>query len=157
MSHAICCRSATRQRRGMTLFEVLIALAMLLMALAVLATHIRVGGDAATRAGLQTQAANLAQTKLAEVLAGAEPMQQAASIALPEAGPRWSWALAVAAGPTPDLLALTVTTTHTDQRGTPDATFVLRRLTRDPQVLMAAPSTTSSSSTSSSASGSSAR
>lgn len=126
-------RGRRRSRGGLTIYEVFLALALMLGALAVLSQHVAVGTRAGVRGRLQTQAAMLAETKLAEVLAGAEPMA-ATSGALPEAG--WSWSLEVAAGPQEDLLDLTVKVTHSNTAGENDASFMLKRLVRDPQVFL---------------------
>ena len=145
-------------RGGLTVYEVFLSLTLLLGALAVLSQHISVGARAGVRGRLQTQAAMLAETKLAEVLGGIEPMSPVGGIPLQEAGAGWVWAVDIVAGPTEDLLDLSVTVSHADARGEIDATFTLRRLVRDPQVLLdmadaaaeaAAASTTPSSSTSS--------
>ncbi|MGC1273264.1 MAG: hypothetical protein WBC44_06120 [Planctomycetaceae bacterium] len=144
-------------RHGLTVYEVFLALTLLLGALAVLSQHISLGSRAGVRGRLQTQAAIYGETKLNEVIGGVEPL--AASSGLPIAGAPagWTWSLDVMAGPAEDLLDLTVTTTHVDLRGQTDASFTLRRLMRDPQMLLdqaaaaataASASTTTSSSTS---------
>ena len=141
-------------RGGMTLYEILIALALLLGAMAVLSQHLSVGTRAAVRGKLQSRAAMLAETKLAEVLTGAEPLQATANIEIPDAGLGWSWTLVVGAGPTADLLDLTLTVDHVDSLGRPDASFTLRRLARDPAALAAAASAAGTPVTGTTASGS---
>ncbi len=149
--------SSHSRRRGLTIFEVFLALTLLLGSLAVLSQHIAVGTGAGVRGRLQTQAALVAETKLAEVLGGVEPMSAASGAAVAEAGPGWTWALEVTAGPQEDLLDLAVTASHVDSAGDTDASFILRRLVRDPQIYLDAASAASSSSgTSSSGSTSSA-
>lgn len=150
-------RELRQTRRGLTIYEVFLALTLLLGALAVLAQHIAVGTRAGARGRLQTQAAMFAETKLAEILGGVEPMSPASGAAITGAPAGWTWSLEVAAGPQEDLLDLAVTATHTDLRGSTDASFTLRRLVRDPQVFLDAAVAASSedSSNSSSPSGSS--
>ena len=145
-------------RRGLTIYEVFLALTLLLGAMAVLSQHIALGSRAATRGRMQTQAAMYAETKLAEVLGGVEPISPSGGLPIAEAGAGWTWSLDVATGPAEDLLDLTLTVTHVDIRGQTDASFTLRRLTRDPQFLLdaaaaaadAASATTTSSSAASS-------
>lgn len=146
-------------RRGLTIYEVFLALTLLLGSLAVLSQHVATGARAGVRGRLQTQAALVAETKLAEVLAGVEPMSAASGAAVPEAGAGWTWSLEVTAGPQEDLLDLAVTASHASNVGGTDATFTLRRLVRDPQVFLDAATSTASDSTGpsgSSSSGSSA-
>lgn len=121
-------------RAGLTIYEVFLALTLLLGALAVLSQHVAVGTRAAVRGQMQTRAALLCQTKLAEVLAGVEPMSQVSDMGIEDAGDGWTWSLEVVAGPTEDLLNLGLTVAHANERGEADASFTLRRLVRDPQV-----------------------
>lgn len=136
-------------RRGLTLYEVFLALALLLGAMAVLSQHIGVGTRAGIRARLQTQAAFHCESKLAEVIAGVEPMTAVSEQEIANAGDGWSWSLEVAPGPQPDLLNLSVSVSHVNSTGDRDAFFTLRRLTRDPQMFLDAAANASSSSGSS--------
>ncbi|MBA3312662.1 MAG: hypothetical protein M3552_00045 [Planctomycetota bacterium] len=120
----------------MTIYEVFLALTLLLGALAVLSQHVAVGTRAAVRGQLQTRAALLCETKLAEVIAGIEPMSQTSGMSVEGAGAGWTWSLEVATGPTADLLNLGVTVAHANDRGETDASFTIRRLVRDPQVFL---------------------
>lgn len=129
-------------RDGLTLFEVMLALVILLGSLAVLTQHMRVGAQAGVHGQLNTQAAMLAETKMAEVLSGAEPMAAVADVPLDTSGTGWSWSLAVGGGPVQDLLDLTVTVSHVDSLGNANASFSLRRYVRDPQVFVDAANAT---------------
>src|SRR5690606_14968447 len=73
-------------RDGLTLFEVMLALVILLGSLAVLTQHMRVGAQAGVQGQLNTQAAMLAETKMAEVLGGAEPLAAVADVPLDTSG-----------------------------------------------------------------------
>lgn len=111
------------------------SLAILLVSLAALGQSITSGSRAATQSRLQTQAVLFCETKLAEVLAGIEPMQPVDGAPLEETSTAWTWSLNIAAGPHPDLLDLDVSVTHQqEQTGTADATYSLRRYVRDPQL-----------------------
>lgn len=141
---------AFARRNGLTLYEVLLALTLLLGAMAVLSQHIAVGTRAGIRGRLQSQAALHCETKLAEVLAGVEPMSAVSEMEIENAGAGWSWSLEIAPGPSPDLLNLAVSVAHVNSQGDGDASFTLRRLTRDPQVFLdAAAAAAASTSTSS--------
>ena len=140
-------------RRGLTLYEVLLALLILLGAMTVLAQHITVGSRASVKGQLQTRAALLCEAKLAEVLAGVEPMTPVADRSLEAAGTGWSWTLEVAQGAAADLLDLTVTVRHVDSLGHQNASFTLRRLTRNPLVLLEAANAAATAASSSAATG----
>lgn len=149
-------------RRGLTIYEVFLALTLLLGTLAVLSQHLSLGSRAGVSGRLQTQAAIYAESKLNEVLGGIEPIAPSGGLPVAGAPAGWSWSLDVVPGPAVDLLDLTVTVTHVDQTGEVDASFTLRRLLRDPQMLLqaadaaaAAKASTSSGSSSSSGFGSS--
>jgi hypothetical protein len=143
-----------RPRHGLTIYEVFLALTLLLGALAVLSQHVAVGTRAAVRGQLQSRAALLCETKLSEVLAGIEPMSQTSEMSIEDAGAGWTWSLEVAAGPAEDLLNLAVTVAHANERGENDASFTVHRLARDPQVFTDAASAASSSTAAGSSSGS---
>jgi|SRR5690606_37077923 len=128
-------RSAA-SRRGLTIYEVFLALALLMGALAVLSQHIAVGTRAGVGGQLQTKAAMLCQTKMAEVVGGIEPLSPVSGAELPDAGLGWTWTLEVASGPSPDLLSVAVTVLHSNGQENTNASFTLRRLMRDPQVLL---------------------
>jgi hypothetical protein len=130
-----------RSRAGLTIYEVFLALTLLLGALAVLSQHIALGRRAAVQGQLQTRAALLCETKLAEVLTGIEPMTAVSSMPIADAGEGWTWSLEVAAGPTTDLLNIAVTAAHATERGETDASLTVRRLARDPQVFLEPPAT----------------
>lgn len=136
--------SPRRRRRGITFYEVFLALVLLVGALAVLGQHVSLGVRAADQARLRTLAEEFATAKLNEVLAGVEPLEAVAGA--PLAGfdgaaaddGLWSYSVDVQPGPTDALLDLTVTVTHEGPRGTPDELFRLRQFLRDPNVLLEA-------------------
>jgi general secretion pathway protein I len=126
-------RSAVRN--GMTLFEVVLALAVFLGAFAAIGQIIDVGRQASVEGQLENEAVIRAQTKLAEIVAGVEPMTAVQSQAF-EDDPDWTWGLAMAAGPHADLLQLTISVEHLRPTGTIDAGFQLHRWVRDPQLFI---------------------
>lgn len=124
------------RRRGLTLYEVFLALTLLLGAMAVLSQHIAVGTRAGVRGRLQTTAAMHCQTKLAEIIGGIEPMTPVSNMPVSEVNDGWTWSLEIAPGPATDLLNLVVSVAHKNSFEEVDASFTLRRLVRDPQALL---------------------
>lgn len=122
-------------RRGITLFEVMLALAIFLGAFAAIGQVIDLGRQASVEGQLENEAVLRAQTKLAEVIAGVEPMT--ALQAQPfEDDPNWTWSLTMGDAPHVDVLGLTITVEHNRPNGTVDAAFVLTRFVRDPQLFI---------------------
>lgn len=94
-------------RDGITLLEVLVAMAIFLMALVAIARLIDSGTDRAMDAIYQNTGTRLAQSKLAEVEAGA--------VAVPDGGsgtfddePDWQWSVECEAAPVPNVYPVTV-------------------------------------------------
>lgn len=79
-------------RRGLSLMEVLVALTIFLMAFVVLGRLVTLGSDQAVEARQHIQAADLCQTKLAEVVAGAVPLETQSDVPFEE-DPAWHWSL----------------------------------------------------------------
>ncbi len=130
-------RPSNRHRRGMTLFEVLIALAVFLASLAAISQLIHVGTIAAAEGQLQTEAVLRCETKMAEVIAGIEPMDPVSDeIFADDQEGRWAWSLVVGDGPHLDTLQLSVTVTHVRANGSMDASFNMDRLVRNPQIFI---------------------
>ena len=127
---------ATRpaSRRGLTLYEVILAIAIFFPALVVLGQGISTGTRAGVQARLQTQAVLRAETALAEVLAGVWPMESTTGMAFSDADPGWTWDLEVLAGPHLYLLQLQVTATYTSESGANTTSYTLSRYVRDPQL-----------------------
>lgn len=122
-------------RPGITLFEVVLALAVFLGAFAAIAQILDVGRQAAVEGQLENEAVLRAQSKLAEVLAGIEPMSAVQGQAF-EDDPNWSWSLTISDGPHVDLLGLAIQVQHVRPTGSLDAAFILHRLVRDPQLFI---------------------
>jgi general secretion pathway protein I len=122
-------------RRGITLFEVMLALAIFLGAFAAIGQIIDLGRQASVEGQLENEAVLRAQTKLAEVVAGIEPMTALEGQAF-EDDPNWTWGLTMDTAPHVDVLGLTITVEHTRPNGTVDAAFVLTRFVRDPQLFI---------------------
>lgn len=121
-------------RGGLTLYEVLLAIAIFFPALAVLGQGIATGSRAGVQARLQSQAILRCESALAEVVSGASPMQSSTGMAFPDGAAGWSWDLEVLAGPHLHLLELQVTANYLSESGMNTASYTLTRYVRDPQL-----------------------
>lgn len=83
---------ANERRDGLSLLEVLIALSIFVAALVGLGQLTTQGRDLAREAQLQTEAAQLCQTKLAEIYAGAALLTAQHDMSFEDA-PGWRWDL----------------------------------------------------------------
>jgi type II secretory pathway pseudopilin PulG len=140
MSHVTAIRNRARVpqapagRAGITLLEVLIALAIFLGAITVIGQIINTGSQAAIAAQQQAEAVRRCETVLAETLAGSIPMQDSSGSF--EDDPDWSWSVTVLEGPHVDLLSLEVVVAHVDQFGKEDERFALVRWVRNPELFL---------------------
>jgi general secretion pathway protein I len=134
-------RSPRAGRPGLTLLEVLISLAIFLLALAGIAQLIALGSDLAVEAQQTTEALQLAQAKLSQVVSGIIPLQanqnQADSAIPKEETPNqqdgWSWTLDCSQADTSDPPLWNVRVTVRRQRPGGSSTQVtLTQLVLDP-------------------------
>lgn len=137
-------QAAHPARRGMSLLEVFVALAIFIAALAVIVQIISTGRRASTTAQFQSEATLRAESTMAEAIAGIIPMQNDKKQFDDDLN--WQWSLAVESGPHADTLLLTVTTEHTDPSGNLNGVAHLKRIIRDPQLFLNAASSTTNSS-----------
>lgn len=79
-------------RSGLTLLEVLVAMAIFLFSITAISHLLTVSGDRALAAQLRTQASLRGQSKLAEVVAGIQPLSSSGWAAFDD-NPDWSWQL----------------------------------------------------------------
>lgn len=133
-----CCRSAAAfiprlqsqthpqapARSGLTLLEIVLALAIFCGAMAVLAKLAWNGNRATVQARLKTQATIRCAAKLNEVLAGAEPMQSTANVPFPDNN-QWTWSQVVNQSSYPELVQIQLTVSHRgkSQLGSVDVTL----------------------------------
>jgi type II secretory pathway pseudopilin PulG len=127
-----------------TLLEMVLALSLFLGAVTVLAQIVWNGQRAATQSRLKTEAAFRCESKLAEILAGAEPFQAQQNVSFTD-DPQWTWSSLIAPGQYPELLHLKVIVHHRGVSPAANAEFSLERWTRDPAMLQAAAATQSQS------------
>jgi len=99
-------------RHGFSLLEVLVALAIFLFGIIAIGQLITLGSDRAMEVQFQTQAVQLCQAKMAEVVAGAVPLSSQADAKFDE-DPDWSWSLEAEQDSNSSLLwNVKVTVTH---------------------------------------------
>ena len=110
------------RRAGLTLLEVLIS-------------------RAAVQTQLRTQAIFRCQSVLAEVLAGAQPMESVAMSAFDDESENWKWSLNVEPGDYENMLKLTVLVQYIGDSETVSTSYQLIRQVRDPAMLLDAANT----------------
>ena len=98
----------TERRAGTTLLEALLSVVILGLALAAIGQMVSRGVQASVRCELESEAALRCQTKLDEVLSGAEPLRDVHKACFNDDA-QWQWALTLQPGTNPDLVAATVT------------------------------------------------
>ncbi|QDT93519.1 type IV pilus modification PilV family protein [Gimesia algae] len=128
-------------RAGLTLLEVLISLSIFLGALTALSQLIGIGSRAAVQTQLRTQAIFRCQSILAEVLAGAQPMQSVSMSAFDDDSENWKWSLNVEPGDYENMLKLTVLVQYAGDSETVTSSYQLIRQVRDPAMLLDAANT----------------
>ncbi len=157
-------RTAAPTRRGLSLFEVIVALAIFMGSIAAIGQLVATGVRGAVQARLQSQAVIRCESKMGEIVSGVLPLRSAAAnVPFPDDS-SWNWSVAVASGPHDGLFIVEVTVSHPSGTVAGNQSFALRRLVRDPQLALdayakqqedAANSTSSSTSSGSGTSGSS--
>jgi len=119
-------------RRGITLYEVVIALVIFSGAMAAISEGISTGVRAALQSRIQSQAILLCQSKMGEVIAGVVPHTSVGESAFTEPQLEgWKWGLSVKPGPHTGLLLVEVDVTYRLAANSVDASFSLERLVRD--------------------------
>ncbi len=143
-------RGAAAARPGLTLLEVLVALAIFLLSLAAITRLVTFAGQRALDARRTEEGARLARSKLAEVFAGAVPLQGQGDTPFDE-DPDFTWSLTADSGSLSGLWVVTVTV---KRKGDDGPGFSLQRLLLDPTVRGSTQDTVTIAGTPSSSSGS---
>jgi len=116
------------KRSGMSLMEVIVALAVFLSALIVLGRLVVLGGEQAREVQELARATQLCQSKLAEVVAGVVPLQSQPDVPFDEE-PSWNWSLDCSQGEIAGLWDVTVKVDHERGDGThAECTFMQKVL-----------------------------
>jgi general secretion pathway protein I len=129
MKRSLGTRTSHAPRRGLSLIEVLLALAIFVMALTAIGRLVDMGTDRELDGRLQTQGSRLVQSKLAEFESGAAALESGSgTFEGDDAG--WQWTAEVAAQSTPNLYLVTITATR-EARGRP-VTLSMAQMIFDP-------------------------
>lgn len=128
-------------RRGMSLLEVVIGVAIFLGGMTAIYSLVSTGADASIRAQLQNEAIIHAETKMGEVIGGLFPLENvdAKPVEVDEfSSEGWFWNMNVVAVGDDDYtpLRIEVTVYHEGQQGDPNASFTVYRTIRDPQLFV---------------------
>lgn len=121
-------------RQGMTLLEVVLALAIFFGAMAALAQLTWNGTRAALQARFKAQAVIRCETKLAELVSGVEPLQSQANIPFPDDS-AWTWSAMISPGSFPELVLIDVRVQRSASNSLGNTEFAISRWMRDPAVL----------------------
>jgi len=126
-----------KKSRGITLYEVVIATAIFTGAMVALFEAMSTATRAALQARLQSQAVLLAESKMAEVVAGVTPSTSAGDTPFTDVGlDGWSYSLNVAPSTHSGLNQVEVTVTCRQAPSTVNASFTLTRMIRDQQAFI---------------------
>jgi general secretion pathway protein I len=117
-------------RRGLTLLEVLVSLTIFLISIAVLGQMVRLASSQALDVRRRNQATQLCQSKLAEVMAGAVPLQSQSDVPFDEDAD-WRWSLDCNQGDIANLWSVTVKV-HRQGEDNPAQQVALSRMVLDP-------------------------
>lgn len=126
-------RRRPRRRPGLTLIEVLLALAILLLSLAAIGQLVDIGGERGVEAQFHVRGTRLAQAKLAECEAGVLDPKNPSNGTFDGDDAAWSYTIDSSPEAATNLYRVTVTVTR-DHRGKP-FTISLSQLLIDPDTL----------------------
>ena len=130
------CRAANAPlRAGLSLFEVIISLAIFMGAICSIGHLVSNGVRGAVQARLQSQAVLRAETRMGEIVAGVTSLHGALSGTFTD-DPSWTANVVVTSGPHPGLYVVEVTVAHASATAGGNQSYSLRRLVRDPQVAL---------------------
>lgn len=125
--------NSNSRRRGISLFEVVLALSIFIGALAAITQVLRTGSRASIRAQLQSEAVLLCERRMNEVIAGVQPLESVDHAPIDDRSD-WFWSLKIEDSGTVNLLRLEVAVEHAGKSANNTASYHLVRLLRDPQV-----------------------
>lgn len=127
-------RSAVRTaRRGLSLFEVVLALAIFFGSFTAISEVLRRGSQAAIRAQFQSEAVIRCEAKMNELMGGVAALEPRSAEPFAD-NPRWICSVNIGDASVADLWRVETVVEHLTDRGEPDAAFRLVRLIRNPQV-----------------------
>ncbi len=124
-------RQFTERRHGLTLMEVIVAIAILGGALTVIGNLVFLGSKAASNTRWNSEAQILCDTKMAEVSAGVLPLQSTAATPIDE-NPDWLFSVEIGQTAVNGLLSVTVTVQQAPTVTLNPTPFSLMRWLPDP-------------------------
>lgn len=127
----------SKQRSGLTLFEILISLAIFFGSIAVLGQLIANGVRSALRMRLQSEAVQIAEEKLGELVAGIIPFKAVSSSDV-EGHEEFTWTLAINQSAQADLFQVEIEVVHEANNAAGEMDYKLFRLMRDPYLFVEA-------------------
>lgn len=131
------CRHRRPCRRGLSLLEVLISVAIFLGSLTAIMQVLNIGQRAEIATRLQTEAVLRCESKMAEFVAGVEQAVSSQGNAFEdEDASDWKWSAEVTDSGTTGLLLITVRVEHSSGGDAPNADYALARSLRDPQLFI---------------------
>ncbi len=142
MKRAVRSHFSSPSRSGMTLLEVVIALALFFAAMAAISEILRMGSESSVKAQLRAEASLLGESKLNEVVAGIVPLTPVEQQPI-DGDPRWTWSLTVEDDTDVTIKRLMVTVNHLNSKGNSDHEVKFARLMRDPTLFQSSGSSES--------------
>ncbi len=121
------------KRRGLSLLEVLLAMGIFLLTMVALGQLIIISGDRALDVKMQSQAVQMAQSKMAEIVTGIQPFNAQSGMPFDE-DPDWTWSMDVQSIQSNGVTGLSQVTVHVS-KNKPDGTkldFALTQFVMDP-------------------------
>jgi type II secretion system protein I len=125
------CNRIRTQRRGLTLLEVVTAIAILGGALIAIGNLMYLGSRAAGQSSQYSAAQVLCDAKMAEVCAGVLPLQSTAGMPIDES-PGWEYSIDIGQANVNGLLAVTVSVQQSSVTTSTPVVFTLMRWIPDP-------------------------
>ena len=124
-----------QNRCGLSLLEVLISTAIFVAALTAIMQIIRVGHDSRLSAKLDAEAILRCESLMAELICGLRPLEAATDQPF-EDNEEWVYTVGIEDGGGTSLLMLSARVSHVAGTPTPNSSFQLVRLMRDPQLFL---------------------
>lgn len=116
----------------MTLIEVMLALAIMLLSMVAIGQLVNMGSDQSTRARWSVRATRLAEAKMAEVEVGVVPISEGGQGTFDNDDSAWSWSVDPQPAGPPNLYRVDVKVSRTEGR---PFEFTLSRLIYDPSLV----------------------
>lgn len=125
--------SSRTKRSGLSLLEVVLSITIFVGAVTALSQLSTNGMTAAVKGRLDTQAFMRCESKMAEVSAAIEPLEDISDQPFQD-DENWTWSLSTSGGPHADVLFAKVTVNYNGQSDLSSTSVSLSKLIRDPAV-----------------------